>query len=74
MSVKRSRPGTHPVRTGKAVGPDYPEANFRNPFNAGVDSEYGNTEDKTLEGPTDTPGGMGIGPIRHDYNELFEGK
>jgi len=75
MSVKRSRPGHHEVRKGRAVGPDYPEENFANPWNMGIDHEYGDTTSKTLEGPTSTPAGPADG---HDalgeYDKLWDGR
>jgi len=72
MAMKRGRPGSPKVRGGKNVGPDYPETNFSNPFNMGIDEESGSDEGKTLYSPTSTP--EGIGPLREDYDELWRGK
>lgn len=72
MAFKRGRPGNPAVRGGKAVGPDYPEENFRNPFNMGIDGEYGSTGEKTLCSPvSSTLEGAGL-PLHDNYNALFE--
>ncbi len=75
MSVKRGRPGSPSVRKGKAVGPDYPETNFTNPWNAGIDSEYNaGDEGKTLSSPTaNTIEGGGV-PLHGNYDEYWKGK
>lgn len=55
MAMKRGRPGNPKVRSGKSVGPDYPETKWENPFNAGVDEEYEpNNDARTLRSPTAT--------------------
>lgn len=74
MSIKRSRPGNPTVRKGGAVGPDYPEAHYVNPFNMGIESDYGNEHDKTLYSPNgEMITGAGL-PLHDNYAELFEGK
>lgn len=74
MSMKRGRPGSPGVRKGSAVGPDYAEERFRNPFvGPGLDEQYGTEGEKTLVSPSDTVSGNGIG-VRHEYDELWEGK
>lgn len=77
MSVKRSRPGsTTAVRTGKHVGPDYPESHFRNPVNAGIEHEYEmGADNKTLESPNEnTVTGAGLPLHKNGYDKLWEGK
>lgn len=77
MSVKRSRPGsTTAVRTGKDVGPDYPETNWRNPVNAGVEHTYEEfQEHKTLDSPNEnTVTGAGLPLHKKKYAEYWEGK
>ncbi len=74
MSMKRGRPGNPEVRSGKSVGPDYPEERFRNPFNGpGIDSTYGSEDSKTLLSPTATVEGPGI-PLNHSYDDNWDGK
>lgn len=75
MSVKRGRPGSSGVRHGRDVGPDYPETNFRNPWNAGIDAEYNpGDEGKCLSSPTaNTIEGGGV-PLHGDYDKYWEGK
>jgi hypothetical protein len=75
MTVKRSRPGHSEVRKSNEVGPDYPEENFRNPYNAGVDRQRGSETSKTLLSPTDTTAGpSGDDSLNHDYDSYWEGK
>lgn len=75
MSMKRSRPGSPTVRKGAAVGPDYPEENFRNPYNAGIDRQYDEgDEKKSLVSPTAiTIEGAGL-PMHDKYNDYWEGR
>ncbi len=74
MSVQRSRPGNPGVRSGKSVGPDYPENHWDNPINMGIDSHYGSEDHKTIHSPTaNTFEGGGI-PLHDNYNELWKGK
>lgn len=75
--MKRGNPGGSAVRKGPSVGPDYPNEKFHNPWNGSdIDKEFGSETEKTLCGPTDTPGAMGIGPLHpgKNYDELWEGK
>jgi hypothetical protein len=47
------------VRKGPAVGPDYAEANYSNPWNVGIDTQFEmESESKTLRSPTATPVAM----------------
>lgn len=71
MATKHSMPAK--VRHGKAVGPDYPEENFCIPWNQGIDEGYYHGESRTMHGPTDTVGGMGI-PLSHNYDKFWEGE
>lgn len=71
--MKKGIPGTGRERKSSCVGPDYPEERYRNPFAAGLDSEYGNEHEKTLCSPANTPGGPGVG-LNGGYDELWEGK
>lgn len=74
MSMKRGRPGSPPIRKGRAVGPDYPEENYENPFNMGIEGSYGSETSKTLSSMNrETLTGAGL-PLHDNYNELFEGK
>lgn len=75
MTMKRGRPGSPEVRKGGSVGPDYPESNFVNPVNMGIDREYTEGDGKkTLVSPSaNTITGCGQ-PMRDRYNELWEGK
>jgi hypothetical protein len=58
----------------RSTGRDYPDDRFTGggPWNQGIDHYFGNEEHKTLHSPTDTAGGMGIGPLRNDYDDLWE--
>ena len=74
MAAKRSRPGNPAVRKGKNVGPDYPNERYRNPYNgAGLDYESGSSDTKTMESPSATIEGPGIG-LDHNYDKYWEGK
>jgi hypothetical protein len=70
MSVKRGVPSRE--RGGKTVGPDYPERNYRNPFDAGLDHESGSEDQKTLGSPSSTPTGVGI-EFGRNYDKYWEG-
>lgn len=72
MSMKRGRPGSPAVHKSKNVGPDYPEDRFTNPVNAGIDTESGSWDEKTLKSPTSTP--EGEGPLNKKYDGYWEGK
>jgi len=71
--MKRGRPGSPKVRTGTAVGPDYPADLYRNPFAGGEDYETGDDDTKTLYSPSNTPDGVGV-PLHKNYDEYWEGK
>jgi hypothetical protein len=58
--MKRGYKGGDEVRKGAAVGPDYAESHYSNPWNVGIDKTYGNGDDKTLLSPTATVEGMGV--------------
>ena len=58
---------------GKTVGAGYPERDFRNPFDGGLDHESGSEDQKTLDSPSATPTGVGI-EMHHDYDSYWEGK
>lgn len=55
MANTRSRPGRGgEVRKSPYVGPDYPEANYWNPWNVGIDEPYGESKgrgDDTFTSP-----------------------
>ena len=75
MAMKRSRPEGGDSKVG-SVGPSYPDSHFRNPFNVGIDSVYGDESEgrsseftqprygagtsKTLLSPTSTVVGMHV--------------
>jgi hypothetical protein len=72
--MKRGRPGNPGVRKGSAVGPDYAESRFRNPFDGPeLDEQYGTEGEKTIVSPSDTVSGKGV-PLHHSYDEYWEGK
>jgi hypothetical protein len=71
MAAERSRPGSHSVRKGKAVGPDYPEARYRNPFDDERDHYTGGEGEKTLYSPVNTPSGI-PSELHHGYNDYWE--
>lgn len=57
-----------------ATGPNYSSERFRNPYNGNrLDTGYGKEGDKTIVSPTSTFEGAGV-PLRHDYDDLWEGK
>jgi hypothetical protein len=75
MSMTRGRPGSPGVRHGKTVGPDYPEANYINPWNKGIDEDYGSETEKSLDSMNSTTLGFGGAPLHEgQYNKLWEGK
>ena len=41
MAHEKSRPALGAVRKTEAVGPEYPESHYRNPWNVGIDENYG---------------------------------
>lgn len=72
---------TNRVLDGKvaATGSSYPDKYFINPFNAGIDSQYGDesghpNESRTLCSPTETPVGMGVLGLNgeSDYDSNWE--
>lgn len=75
MAMQRGRPGSPGVRKSRNVGPDYPEENFENPTNAGVDSLYHPDETgKTLNSlSANTIEGAQL-PENGKYDDLWEGK
>lgn len=75
MAVQRSRPGTHNVKTGKRVGPDYPMHEFENPVNADIEHYYNaNTDERTLESPNEnTVTGAGLPLHKKKYAGYWEG-
>lgn len=68
MSVTRGRPGDHAVRKGKEVGPDYPDDRFRNPVDAGLDTTFGNHDDKSICSPNSTTFGGADLPLHESYD------
>lgn len=76
MAMKRGRPGSSQVRTGKRVGPDYPAEDFRNPFNAGEERMYDAGDGKrTLVSPTENTVTGADQPLhKGKYDRYWEGK
>lgn len=62
----------HNASRTQATGKDYPETNYKNPWNAGIDETYGSADDKTILSPTATVEGPRGVPVRNDYDELWE--
>jgi hypothetical protein len=76
MSLKRDRPGNPKVRTGKNVGPDYPEDRFIVPQNMGIDYPIGDArDDKAIQSEAGLQFEGGGAPLEKGrYNELWEGR
>jgi hypothetical protein len=70
--VERGRPVE--VRSGSQVGPSYPEGKRVIPWGDDMDGEYGGEHDKAISSPNKVLfDGAGM-PLRHGYDELWEGK
>jgi hypothetical protein len=73
--MKRGRPGVASVRRSKNVGPDYPEDRFVNPVDAGMSSQYGDKNTKTVFSDNSTTFEGGGAPLNKDgYDALWGGK
>lgn len=73
MAMSRSRPGSPNVRKSGAVGPDYPDENYTNPWNMGIDEERDDPKPKGLRSPTLTTTGPGI-PLKGNYDKYWGDK
>lgn len=75
MAMTRGRPGSPGVRKGKTVGPDYPEANYINPWNKGIDENYGSEDEKTIDSMNSTTFEFGGAPLHKGaYDKYWDEK